>query len=137
MSEKLCALRKIGGGTELKETTLWTNATPSSSYAGGTITLSQSIDDFIEVAVYFRAYKTDAIESFVKYTVEEFKEFISTGSTTHAIATISARRGTSASYVREAFYYDGTSIIFGACNIVRTTSTDNNYVIPTKIVGLK
>ena len=134
MSEKLCALRKIGGGGTLKETVLWTNPSPTSDFAYQTLTLNQSIDDFKKIAVYYRlSTANNSRESFVTYTTEEFKKF--NIDSTNAVGAIGVRSTTS--WIRALFYTDSTHVAIGSCYTLSTTSMDNHYTIPTKIVGLK
>ena len=44
----------------LTETTLWTNSSPTSTFAPQTVTLSQSSDNFTYIKVYFRCSTSDS-----------------------------------------------------------------------------
>ena len=119
----------------MSETVLWTNPSPTSSFTSQDISLSQSIDDFDEVVIYFRLSTTDNTESFVKYSVEEFKKF---RESTNAVGTITSRAGaTSAVWVRAIFYYGSTTVHFAHSWQTGNNSAINSNTIPTKIVGLK
>lgn len=133
MSEKLCALRKIGGG--MSETVLWSNSAPSSSFIGQSVTLNQSIEGFKEIRFYFRCTTTNSKESFVTYSVEEFKTYLL--SQTTFSAALSYRHNGTQTYVRTVFYTDSTHIYVGGAYYFQTGNTDNTTAIPTKIVGLK
>ena len=126
--------QKNWGGTELKETVLWTNPSPTRDFAYQSLTLNQSIDDFKKIAVYYRlSTANNSRESFVTYTTEEFKKFDI--NSTNAVGAIGVRATTS--WLRALFYTDSTHATIGSCYALATTSMDNHYTIPTKIVGLK
>lgn len=125
---------KSGGGT-LKETVLWTNLAPTSSFDAQTVTLSQSIEDFQYVAVYNRVSTSNTSESYVMCTVDEFKNFTSTG--THTQMALGVRLNGDRSFARTVYYSNTTQIRFGTAYEMMATSGNNAYVIPTKIVGLK
>lgn len=125
---------KCGGGGALSETVLWTNPSPTSNLSIGNKTLSQSVDNFKKIRVYYRLSTSNSTTSYVTYDVEEFKKFLLAG--TNAAAGI-AYRAPNISYVRTFYYVDTTTISFGSCYKLRATSTDDSLIIPTKVCGLK
>lgn len=132
MSEVLAQLEKKGGA--MSETVLWSNPSPTSNFAYQTLTLNQSIDDFKEIAVYYRlSTANNSRESFVTYTTEEFKKFDM--NSTNASGAIGVRAINT--WVRSLFYTDSTHVIISSCYALSITDMDNHYTIPTKIVGLK
>ena len=127
--------QKNRGGTELKETVLWTNPSPTVSFGAQTVTLSQNIEDFQYIAVYNRVSTTNTSESYVMCTVDEFKNFILTG--THTNMALGIRLSGNRSFARAVYYSNATQIEFANAYEMTAPSGNNAYVIPTKIVGLK
>lgn len=132
MSEKLCVLKKIGGGT-LKETVLWTNSSPTSSMTQQYLSLSDSIAnyDYIKVVI---AVSTSDLTSTVT-TIMDASEIISKGADYRncfygnpiGVNTIRLALGNS----------DSTKFGFSDCYQFATATTYNNTAIPLSISGLK
>ena len=136
MSEKLCALRKVGGGTsQLTETTLWTNSSPNSSFALQDVTLSQSTSGFQYVKIYWKILNTStALVGSIIIGIEdwdlstEVNSHLKFGIGSYANGPIvrAVCKGNSA----------GTKVHFGSSYQTGTSTTHNTENIPTKICGL-
>ena len=141
MSEKLCALKKRGGGGALTETTLWTNSSPTSNMADGTLlTLSQPYSDFDYIKVEYNYSVNEQISYTVIFTKELFDSAFNGG----------AYGGrpylgiyTGAAQIVRIFYGatnnpNPSQLYTTGGRRVKSTSGDlNTHVIPTKIIGLK
>ena len=130
MGEKLCALRKIGGGT-LKETILWTNPSPTSTFARQTINLSQDINNFDYLKIKALGSTTNNLEISIYISVDDFKKGGSTGSVAGP-ALYGANTGGTA---RRAIYYSSSTTIL--VDYAEGGNTQyNNIAIPLQIIGL-
>ena len=128
MSEKLCALKKIGGGT-LKETTLWTNPSPTSSMSASTQpNLSDSISNYTFIKFTARVSTSDATSFSAIMSVEDFKSTENTD-IRFSMATLN--------YVRILRYMSNTKLNISGASSVGGTSTDNTKIIITQILGMK
>lgn len=136
MSEKLCALRKIGGGT-LKETTLWTNSSPTSTFGYQVITLSQSYLDFKYVKLKWkRATSVDAyLEMLIDTTILANGGGYTVASTNNI--TWGSTTDDRQSVVRYMVAISGTSIEISNGLYVGKSGTNNYMALPIEIVGLK
>ena len=81
MAEKLASLKKKGGGGNTPastETVLWTNNSPTSTFANQTVTLSDNISDYDYLCFEYRSTTGSSAKTskvFVKTT-----DFITAGS---------------------------------------------------------
>ena len=148
MSEKLCTLRKIGGGTELKETVLWTNPSPTSSFSNrNRINLNQSVVGFNYIGVYFRASTTQADETLVLCPINMYMtnyseptDYKKTPNKFYPIwCGIAGNSATSPCYQRGAAGSSDTTIKFTVAQATEMANPpeNNSYLIPIKVVGLK
>ena len=115
-----------GGSTE---TVLWTNNSPTSQFAAQTITLSDDYSNYDYIEVYFRLSTSDDTEYrdiIPKATLDK-----SNSSNTFAIGNAYSN-----STRARGSYVSGASMYFTAAYPLTSTSTNNSYVIPTKIVGI-
>ena len=135
MSEKLAQLEKKGSG-ELKETVLWTNPSPNADYANATVTLSQSIQNFDFVKIYYKGIKTSTTERSVIFPKETWN---SATRTAHAPwLSINCRNGSgSTPYVRGIIPETSNTVLFDTVHNIVDGSTTNTIVIPLRICGLK
>ena len=139
MSEKLCTLRTKGGGN-LKETVLWTNSAPTSSFSAQNVPLSDSIDNYDYIKVAYRRTGVSPNDGIVNaiMSVEDFKD----DNTTVAIKICLGyyHTGNGNTYTRLIGYRNSTSISIADCLYYKTgtnTSTNNGGNIPYQIIGLK
>lgn len=134
MSEKLCALRKIGGGTELKETVLWTNPNPTSSFSPTACSLSESIDNFDYIKVLYRVSTSNNTQGSAIWPTSTIKIG---GGANKIRASFSAQNASSVIYSRIVGYNSTTSLQIGQCSAWNQSLSDNALAIPLKIIGLK
>lgn len=128
MSEKLCALKKIGGGT-LKETTLWTNASPTSNFVGQIVTLSESLDNYNALRFYYnKATSSSTTVSYIDVPKDIFTNMGGAGITLYADYP----------YCRSIQMASSNQITFGNTMLigVNVSSYLNHVCVPTKICGL-
>lgn len=133
MAEKLCQLKKKGGG-ELKETTLWTNSSPASSFASSSQTLSD-ITPYKLIKVTYRVSTSNSNEYYGLYTPDQLLNAIYAPPGSGQVLTLGFYIG-SARYIRYLRAKSATSILFSN-GIIIGGSENNNYLIPIKISGLK
>jgi len=118
-----------GGSTE---TVLWTNNSPTSTFAGQTITLSDSLDNYTYVKIKYRISTSVSTESSAIVPVSEFVHMTQT-SNTFKIGTGSFNSST---YVRTAYYGSATTIVFNNGYQLGSTSQANRMLIPVSVIGI-
>ena len=118
-----------GGSTE---TVLWTNNSPTSTFAGQTITLSDSLDNYTYVKIKYRISTSVSTESSAIVPVSEFVHMTQT-SDTFKIGTGSFDSST---YVRTAYYGSATTIVFNNGYKLGSTSQANGMLIPVSVIGI-
>ena len=127
------------GGGGMTETTLWTNPSPSSSLAGGDVTLSQSIANYDLLKFTWR-YSTDDTTSIITYVdVPTYRanSKSASGSAGKGINPSCLIYTGSANYVRTCYYTSDTKTYIGVCGRVGSSSTSNTSVILKSIKGIK
>ena len=137
MSEKLCALRKIGGGT-LKETTLWTNPNPSASFGEQSVTLSDSILNYDYIKIEW-AETTSALtnKSSIMASASEFTKYKNPNNNAHTVCPGLYGRGASIMYARFIAYTSDTQIFFQNAVRLNSSGVDNTSTIPLNVYGVK
>ena len=112
------------------ETVLWTNNSPTSSFAVQSVTISDDYTNYDYLEFYFRSTTSDDTE---------YRDIIPTSvlakSTSASTCTIG---NSSSSKIRSRGIYatSNTSIRISDCYPLNSTSASNTSVIPTKIVGI-
>lgn len=133
----------VGGGGALSETVLWTNTSPTSSFSNLTIDLDSSLDNgYKYIKIVYRVSTTNSKEYEI---LIDAQAFLSNGSLTAAgnyTGCIGTMKPSGSSYVLmdRGFRKPSTSdtgMIFSHCYVLGATTLDDNYTIPTKIIGLK
>ncbi len=124
----------VGGGGTLSETVLWTNPTPTASFAARTITLSSDINNFKYLKIVHKLSTSNNTESSVMYAVDDFKNLII--NVGYIFGTISGRPSGS-NMARRIGYDSDTSIRFTDSSGIGVSTTDNNSLIPLAIYGMK
>ena len=125
-----------GGGTA-SETTLWTNSSPSSSFADQTVTLSDNINNYTHLKIKFNRSTTDTTtKTEVIYTVKEFKKYVVGANSFNGAVAFYASTSTGSAYARRILYMSDTSIRFSTMYQVGGSYSDNGACIPTEIVGI-
>lgn len=132
MAEKLCNLRKYGGGS-LKETTLWTNNSPTSSFASQTVTLSDYVSNYDYIKITFRLSTSSTDTLSILVPKEDYSKYDGTSSGA-GVMHVNSNTG----YCRLARTFTGTSINFAPCwTVFAAAGSNNNLLIPVSIVGIK
>ena len=73
MSEQLASLH--GKGVSIKRTTLWTNPSPSATFAAQSITLSDDMSNYDEIEIKGKRHLVPAVEEFIA-AIDFDKRFI-------------------------------------------------------------
>lgn len=121
----------------LEETVLWTNSSPTSSFAAQDVTLSQSYKTFDYIKVTARMSTTSAVETSVIIPLNDFDLYYPTqkasgGINVHRTASDSASRTRAFGPVGET-----TIHFFTAFSVATSGAQENGSIIPVKISGLK
>ena len=124
MSEQLASLHKKGGG-DLKETVLWTNPSPTSSFNAQTITLSDDMNNYQFLKVVSRISKTDSTERVYEIEPSKFYDMCIRG-------TISG-----VSWIRIISKQSDTTVSSSTSYRVNASGTSTDNAIPVQISGLK
>lgn len=131
MSEKLCALRKIGGG--MSEKVLWTNSAPTSDMDTQNITLSDSMLKYNYIKCVFRLSTTDATESSYIIGVDEFQKT----ALNNQLWPCANKVTNSNARTRFAQWISDISFLVTRAWSGGTSYSDTNEAIPIAFYGLK
>ena len=141
MSETLCTLRGAGGGGgRVTETILWTNSAPTTDFTAQAITLSDDINNYDYISINF-AYATsynagDCNSSFL-VSIADLKKNGYNTSTRHNISAMGVQNQSNTNYSRMMFYVDATTLRFGGCFQVGSSTASNANCIPLVVKGIK
>lgn len=136
MSEKLCTLRKSGGG-KMKETVLWTNPNTTVGFASSNINLSDNISKYKFISI--KAQVNTNISNALDYYFDTTDVVNATPSSTYPKIYIGYYTNSTFFY-RVGYYQDDTHLSIADCLYNRsntTAATGNNAVIPVSISGWK
>ena len=133
MSEKLAQLEKKGGN--LTETVLWSNSSPSSSFIGQTVTLSDDLLSYDYVKVKFRKIKSESDEKSVMMSVTEYLSMSNAANSFCGMGLCIYISNTY--YTRRTLSPDSTHVLFNNANRIDASGTIHDYLIPTAIIGMK
>lgn len=117
---------------ENMETVLWTNPSPTSTFAAQTVTLSDSIENYKYIKVSYRVSNSNDASNSVIMSVEDLKNTDTFGTANSRYGSISGNQYK----VRDYYYIDSTNIAFTAGYQINAVATDNNSCIPIEITGL-
>lgn len=135
MSEQLAFIRKKGGGlAKVTEKVLWTNPSPSASFAQQAVTLSDSIDNYDYIAIKSKPTTGNTDPFIATYLKEDVRKSVTGSTTNHNVMSIACNVG--AAYVRRVFYTSDTQITFDHSYQINAASTGNAYNIPLQVLGL-
>lgn len=123
------------GGT-LKETTLWTNSNPNNNLGQTNVTLSQSVQNFDVIRVYYKGMRTSQTEVYVDFPIETW--VLATKTAFAPWMAISNRNSQGAAPYARGIVPESTTTIFidYARSVTDGASTDT-LAIPLRICGLK
>ena len=133
MAEQLASLRKKGG---LIETALWTNPSPTAAFNAQAVTLSDSLQNYDYIRVYWKSRRGQTAETYA-----DFPKATVIGS----VVAIDANCVTISSYdetgqyffIRSVRYASDTSLNISTAYRLNYAASNNVYVVPTQICGLK
>lgn len=135
MAEKLCELKKKGGGGKQKETVLWTNNAPTRNQGAVSISLNGDLSDYDYIKFIYR-YNTTNSKSF-NLTIP-YSEFIKCvySNADNAFA-IGASAGSNNYYYRYIWYTNDTTVATSHCFKYNSTTQSDSVAILTDVVGCK
>lgn len=116
------------GGSEYTETSLWTNPSPTSTFANQSVSLSQSMQNFKYLMVKYRLSTSDATEKndifeTTKFTADNAGRFAYGGTV-------------SSNYGRLFIKASDTQVTISDCKQFGGTGTTNTNFIPLEILGI-
>lgn len=123
------------GGKKYSETSLWTNASPTSDFAAQTVTLSEGMSNFKYLAIEYKANKTLTETARVVVSVEDMAKLVS-GNYVLQMRIGGTNSNNTASYTRSFLKASDTSITFNTAYASNTQATANSMAIPLEILGL-
>ena len=133
-----------GGGSGLSETVLWTNQSPTSSFAPSSATSLDTgkFSDYDYIKIIVKSDNTSSAKEFsIIWEEAEFENLKLIGTDTASgiqAGMITLVTSSSGVYRWRSFkYVSDTSVLFGHSKKSDTTSNQDSYVIPYMIVGLK
>lgn len=118
----------------MSETVLWTNASPTSTFNSQTVTLSDDINNYDYIKITYRASTTLTSTLSIMLSLEEWlKTTNATGVCYPAIAV----RINSVVYARRVSHNTDTDVIFASAIRMNASGANQDYIIPTEVIGLK
>lgn len=131
MAERLCTLRKRGGGA-LKETILWTNSAPTSTFTPQDITVAD-ISSFKYLKFVHRKRTDISTEVSAIFEVADLQK----ATQSLLLLWYMGANSSTADWIRYIWVKNNTTVFISNCYSLNYTSTDNSYTIPVQIIGLK
>lgn len=136
MAETLCSLKKYGGGS-LKETVLWTNASPTAAFNNQTVTLSEDMTHFDYIKIIFLQNSSDTPLKYLT-VIHPVDEFANTGLSGSVISGGVGYNQSIAMWSRSYAHASDTSVQFSKLlRMSGTSAGSQNICIPQSISGLK
>ena len=124
----------VWGG--MKETVLWTNSSPSSSFASTTITLSESMASYDYIKISYLMWNTSSVEN-ARNILIPMSDFALTTDSAAGLMNALAVRSSNNRVARVFARASDTQIKFIDAYRINSTTKDNNGCIPYKIYGVK
>jgi len=137
MAEKLCELRKKGGGGgKYTETVLWTNPSPNSTMARTTVTLSDDWSNYDYLKIPVKLLAADANEAKAYVIIDTATYDSAADVTLNPAITCNVSNVT---YCRRFARVNDTynQILIFECNRLGNSGTTNGGAIPLQIIGVK
>lgn len=116
-------------GKPYQKTVLWENSSPTSNFASQTVTLSDNISNYDQIAIISKSElgNNDLITTIYDAIVGRI------GSNNRYIGGVSGNNG-----LARGFNFDSeTEVSFASCAYVNSSGIYNNWCIPLKIIGIK
>lgn len=130
-------VRCSSGGGALSETTLWTNANPTSAMAqGATMPLSQAYTNFNYIKIVYRLSTTNATECSVIYPISEVTASVS-GATERRMGIQAYLTNNYARIIYRPDNATTDSLTISNARQLQGSGTSTTNLIPTEIIGLK
>ena len=132
-----------GNSQKFKETVLWTNPDPTSDFETQTITLSDDMTNYDFLRIEGKAHKNDTVDTLEVYAVPTYLFTCSLSKSNLAggcaLGSSSGSGSTGARHARamNASSSTPTKMTFGAQYSLATTTSNNAWEIPTRVVGIK
>lgn len=121
------------------ETTLWTNSSPTSSFAEQTITLSQAFTNFDLIKIEYQASVSKTTKGYVYVDKTTLQQSLWSDAS-KPLVSISGRNNSasgSTQYVRRIVYVSTTQLTITTAYQINANNSATNSAIPTKITGIK
>lgn len=116
----------------LKETVLWQNSSPTTSFTEKTITV-ENITNYKYIGIQFRQATDVSLTTTIMYTIEDFKKM--TNATNQFFGLMGSVVSGSQRYRRFNYKTDTTIFFAGAYDFGGTIR--NGTIIPVKVIGYK
>lgn len=141
MAEVLASLKKIGGsGEQYTETVLWTNPSPSSTFAAQNVTLSDNLSNYKYIGINFgystSNYSTGYHNSTILLSLEDFIKFGYKSGLARCGTSLTVANTNNTIFSRSVLYLNDTSVRFGTCYQVGSSTQENTSAIPLEILGI-
>lgn len=118
----------------MSETTLWTNSAPTNDFSAQTVTLSDSIQNYKAIRIYYRISKTVSDTYYVDFPKELVLNSLNANDKPNMVI---AAINSNLTYIRIIRYDSNTTYEIKDAYRINASGTQNAAVIPTKICGLK
>lgn len=122
---------------DMEETVLWENSSPSSTYGGGDVTLSDNVNNYDYIAIDFNLNYTQSqyqtVMGKVYYSVDDYKQLNAPASNVKT-GIFGFSYSASAPAYRQFYYKSDTVLTFG---IGYAGGTAAGWVIPLHVYGYK
>lgn len=116
----------------LEEELLWTNSSPTSSFAGQTVTLSKSIANYDYIKFVWQ-YANDTPNNIASMLAPS-EVVQKTGTVSYPQLTLGGR-GSTNTLARQIRYTSDTQLEFTNCSYINQSGTVNSTIIPVAIYG--
>lgn len=120
----------------MKETVLWTNSSPTSSFATQDIYTSQDIDAFDYIKITFRATTSSSKETYFMIDTATF--LANTYTQVGDVCNGAAYYSSNGAYVRNIYPTDSNKkkLWVGTCLRFNAQGNNNAYLIPVSVKGI-
>ena len=130
---EILGLNELDHAKGFDQTVLWTNGSPSATFANTTVTLSDNLSNYDFVKIKWKS--TTSVNQIGEIIVP-VSVFASQASAPNYYNTFSLG-ATASNYFRPVIYASDTTMTFGNSIMIRTNTTNNDYNIVTEVIGLK